>query len=232
VVLVDPETGEPIAIIAGKTLTTLRTGAAGGVAARVLAREDARTLAVVGTGVQGEIQVEAALVARPGVEEIRYCSPVAPVPERFKERFSGRARLVPCGSPAEAARGAHIVITGTPSAEPLLDLADVDPGTHVTAVGADAKGKREIGPGLLAAASRFVDSAEQARSIGEHQHAPELAVTEIGTLIEAGGSYRRRPDEITLFDSTGVAFQDLAAARRVYDLAVARGAGRRVPWPT
>lgn len=232
IVLVDPETGEPLSIIAGKTLTTLRTGAAGGVAAKALSREDAAVLAVIGTGVQGEIQAEAVLAVRPGIREIRACNSGETLPEAFVSRFAGRAEVVPCATVGEAAKGADIIITATPSTAPLIDLADVTPGAHINAVGADSPGKREIGGDLLAAARRFVDSAVQARAIGEHQHGPNLDVTEIGGVLNGSAPFTRGANDITLFDSTGIAFQDLAAARQVYDLVVKAGGGTRLPWPT
>ncbi len=232
VVLVDPETGEPLAIIAGKTLTTLRTGAAGGVAASALARQNSTVLAVIGSGVQGQIQTEGALLACPGIKEIRVCSAPLPVTPAFFVKFESRAKITMCASPSETVQGADIIITATPSNAPLIDLADVKPGAHINAVGTDAKGKREIGVALLQNAARFVDSAEQARSIGEHQHAPELSVTEIGAVLDGKSNWQRVDGEITLFDSTGVAFQDLSAAKAVYDLAIASGRGRRIDWPT
>lgn len=232
VLLVDPDTGEPLALIAGKTLTTMRTGAAGGVAARLLARRDAAVLGVVGTGVQGEIQTEAVLAVRPSIRAIVCCNPQGPVPERFTDRFKDRVRVSLCSTPGEVAREADIIITATPSSEPLIDANCVRTGTHINAMGTDSPGKREIGPDLLRRATRFVDSADQARAIGEHQYAQDLPVVEIGSLLSQPEIFRRGSDEVTLFDSTGIAFQDLAAARQVYDLAVAAGDGLRVKWPS
>lgn len=232
IVLVDPETGEPLSIIAGKTLTTLRTGAAGGVAAKALSREDSRVLAVIGTGVQGQIQAEAVLAVRSGIREIRACNGGEALQEAFVQRFGGRANIVTCATVAEAVKGADIIITATPSTAPLVNLAEVTPGAHINAVGADSPGKREIGGDLLAAARRFVDSAVQARAIGEHQHGPDLDVTEIGGVLNGSAPFTRGASDITLFDSTGIAFQDLAAAKQVYDLVVKAGAGTRLPWPT
>lgn len=232
VVLVDPDTGEPLAIIAGKNLTTLRTGAAGGVAAKTLSRADSKVLAVIGTGVQGEIQTEAAFAARPGITTIRACDPMGGHPAKFIERFKDRAEIIVAASPADAVKGADIIITATPSATPLIDFEHVTPGAHINAMGCDSKGKREIGQNLLEKARRFVDSAEQARSIGEHQYGPELPVTEIGSILLGRESFQRGDGDVSLFDSTGIAFQDLAAARQVYDLVVKAGAGQRIAWPT
>jgi ornithine cyclodeaminase len=154
------------------------------------------------------------------------------VSERYKARFGDRARIVAHDNPAAATKGADIVITATPSNKPLIDLDAVSPGAHVNAMGCDSKGKREIGGELLAKATRFVDSAEQARGIGEHQYAPDLDVTEIGTLLAGVARRARTEGEITLFDSTGVAFQDLASARQIYELALSQGKGQRIDWPT
>jgi alanine dehydrogenase len=230
ILLVSPETGEPLAIIAGKTLTTLRTGAAGGVAAKYLARPDSKILAVIGTGVQGRIQAEAALLARPSIKYLHYANATGEKSSAFEKQFEDRVQLTACKTAVEAAHDADIIITATPAKTPLLTLADVKRGVHINAVGADARGKREISDDLLTAAERYADSAIQARSIGEHQHGPELSLTEIGVILSKPTTWKRAA--ITLFDSTGLAFQDLAAARLVVDAAMKAKVGTTVQWPS
>jgi alanine dehydrogenase len=230
ILLVSPETGEPLAVIAGKTLTTLRTGAAGGVAAKYLARPDSEILAVIGTGVQGRIQAEAALLARPSLKYLHYVNATGNPSSSFERLFEDRVQLTTCKTAAEAARDADIIISATPAKTPLLTLADVKPGAHINAVGGDARGKREISDDLLMAAERYADSAIQARSIGEHQYRPELLLTEIGAVLSKPPIWNRAA--ITLFDSTGLAFQDLAAARLVVDAAMKAKVGTTVQWPS
>jgi alanine dehydrogenase len=232
VMLFDVQTGVPQAIIAGKTLTTLRTGAAGGLAADLLSRRDAAVLAVVGTGVQAEIQTEAVLSVRPGIQVIRCCDPIGTVSTRFIEKFSARVSVEATQSVVEATIDADIVITATPSTSPLIDLDDVKPGVHVNAIGCDAKGKREIGANLLLQSSRFTDSLEQAMLIGEHQYLPtNLRTRELGSLLgPTAPEWQRSNDEITLFDSTGIAFQDLVVADLILKLARERNYGKAIEW--
>ena len=133
-----------------------------------------------------------------------------------------------------AVRAADVLITVTPSQKALVDRAWVRPGTHISAMGADTKGKQELDPELVAAASVFVDEAAQAVSIGECQHAHAAGLLDesdikgaIGAVIAGTLEGRRTPDEITLFDGTGVALQDLVVANLAVRLATAQRCGNR-----
>jgi alanine dehydrogenase len=228
VLLNDPQTGQPLAILDGGTVTRLRTGAAAAVATRHLARPGARTLGQIGCGGMAPCLVRAVALVRPFDEIVvaarnpahaaALVAQLAPLPAR-------------AGSLREAA-GCDVVTTATPSTEPVV-LADwVRPGTHVNAVGADAPGKEELDPALLRRGRVFVDDRAQAVHSGEINvpiaqgsfRADEVVAT-LGEVVAGAAPGRRAPDEITVFDSTGLAIQDLAVGRLAYDRARAAGAG-------
>jgi ornithine cyclodeaminase len=229
VVLIDPETGRPRAFMDGNHITTIRTGAAGAVGCELFAAADARVLAVVGTGVQGIIQTEAALHARPSIREVRCFNPHGTVAERYRRAFEGRAQLHVATSVQEAVLGADVVVAATPSTEALLFLEDLAPGAHVNAVGSDTRGKREVAPEVLREAEVFVDDLAQSRSIGELQGLEGVDGVPIGDVLRGLHPGRQRPG-ITVFDSTGIALQDLTTACRAYEMATRHGMGVRLDW--
>ena len=124
-----------------------------------------------------------------------------------------------------------LVITATPGAGPLFSASAVQPGTHLNCVGADTQGKRELPPGLLERARLFVDDREQARRIGESQWAPEVPSGELGALLTGTDVFQRAPEDITVFDMTGLALQDLTTARLLFERACEHDLGTRIPWP-
>ena len=124
-----------------------------------------------------------------------------------------------------------VVITATPGNGPLFNADAVRPGTHLTCVGADTKGKRKLPAGLLEAARLFVDDRAQARRIGKTQWAPRTPCTELGALLCGKRSFVRRPDDITVFDMTGLALQNLTVAQRLYERAQDAGTATAVAWP-
>ncbi len=124
-----------------------------------------------------------------------------------------------------------MVITATPGKGALFDSGAVRAGTHFNCVGADTKGKRELPPGLLARARLIVDDRIQARQIGEAQWASEQPCIELGELLSGKLRASREAADITIFDMTGLALQDLTVARLIYDRAVAGGLGTTIPWP-
>jgi alanine dehydrogenase len=233
VVLSDGETGRPLAVLDSMEITALRTGAATAVAARYLARPEARVATVVGCGRQGRIQLAAlARVRRLGRVHAVDADPG--LAERFAREMSAQLGLDvrPAGSVAEAAPGSDICVTCTPSRRPLLRLVDVAPGTFVAAVGADSEHKQELEPALMAAATIVVDSLEQCAAIGDLHHALAAGAVsidrvhaELAQVVAGQKAGRRSAEEITIFDSTGVAIEDVAAAAAVYEKAVAIGRG-------
>lgn len=225
----DPETGRPLALIDGTLITKYRTGAAAAVAARHLARPGARTLGLVGCGGQAEIHLAVVAQAlRP--EEIL----LADARRENAERVAAHFPHLPCRVVGiEEACAADVICTLTPSHEPVVRRAWIRPGTHINAMGADAPGKQELETELLLAGRVFVDDWEQASHSGEINvayHAGRLSAV-AGTLPDVlcgRNPGRTSAEEITIFDSTGLAIQDLAVAHGIYQEACRRGAGLEV----
>lgn len=231
ILLIDPATGRPLCVLDGNIVTTLRTGAAGAIGLKTLARPESRRATVFGTGVQGTVQLSFALQSMPELRRVSYVTRSREPDARFEARFASQCEL-DCAIDADTAVAASdLVIAATPGHGPLFDARSIRPGTHLNCVGADTKGKRELPAGLLDRARVVVDDREQALRLGELQWAPATEVEQIGDLLDAGGSFRRNPADITIFDMTGLALQDLTTARRVLQRGLATGTGTRVPWP-
>lgn len=217
VILHDGETGLPLAFVNASAITAIRTAAVSAVATRLLAREDASVLAILGGGVQAKSHLEAIPLVR-NIKEVRTYS-----------RTSGSA------SSAEAAvRGADIIVTATSSREPVLKREWVKPGAHINGVGSSIAAARELESDLVAASSLFVDRRESTvNESGDYLFAlrdgaisgPEHIRAEIGELLTGSARGRSSDDEITLFKSLGLAIEDLAAAAFVYDAARREGCG-------
>jgi ornithine cyclodeaminase/alanine dehydrogenase-like protein (mu-crystallin family) len=237
VVLFDTQTGVPTAIMDASEITAIRTAAASGVATRLLAREDADTLAVIGSGVQARTHLEAMLIARP-VQTIRLFSPNLENRERLAGWFRSRteARIEAVASAREAVVGASIVCTTTAATQPVVEGAWLSPGTHINAVGACVPKARELDSAALARSRMFVDSRESATNESgdfllareEGAIGDDAIVGEIGEVLAGKVKGRRNDDEITLFNSLGVAVEDLATAHHVTARALDRGVGARV----
>lgn len=235
IMLVDPRTGRPLCIADGNAVTTARTAAAGALGLQLLAHADSTQLCVFGTGVQAGAQVEYALHALPSLKRLRYVTSDGRPEPGFEARFAGRCDVALAGGPHSAAADAavaasDIVITATPGRAILFNAQAVQAGTHINAVGADTQGKRELPAGLLERARVWCDDLAQARSIGELQWAPDLPAAELGGLLARAPAPRRAQD-ITVFDMTGLALQDLTTARMLYERALANNIGRNIPWP-
>jgi len=218
-VIIDPETGMPEALLNATLLTDLRTGAAGAVAAKYLAPKRSVTLGVVGSGRQAVAQVNAVANVLE-IEEMRVWSRTPANAARFGALFE----TISCTSSSiERACDADLIVTTTPSRKPLVRSEWIHEGTHINAIGADAPGKEELEPALLTRARVFVDEMDQAVHSGEVNvpiSAGLYTVGEIaGTLGEVvcGRKKRETSDEITVFDSTGLAIQDLAIAALVME---------------
>jgi ornithine cyclodeaminase/alanine dehydrogenase-like protein (mu-crystallin family) len=225
------ETGRPLAVIDGATLTAMRTGAASGVGTRLLARRDAATLAMIGAGAQAEWQVRAVIAERP-IEQVLVWSRSVEGREHFAARISqGLGVDAAAASSAEAAvRAADVICTATTSSEPVFDADWVRPGTHVNGIGAYRLDMIELPPALYAAATLVaVDAREAAReeagdlmaAVGDGLLA-EADIVEIGT-VGADFAASRNPDAITVFKSVGLAIQDVAAAERIVGRLLGRG---------
>lgn len=237
ILLVNASTGQPTALISGNYLTGLRTGAASAIATAHLARSGARTLGLIGAGAQAAYQLRAT-AAVASIQAIIVWDPSSP----NVARLSSTARelnlaFTAAESAEQAVRAADILITVTPSQSAIVMKEWVRPGTHINAMGADTVGKQELAPELVAAARVYVDSVEQAITIGECQHAFRTGLLKMtdfaGTLggLASGRSPGRKSDhEITLFDGTGLALQDLAVAAAVVSRARTLGIGTEASW--
>ncbi len=215
IVLLDPPTGMPYAILNATGLTDLRTGAAGAVAARHLCRkQDGIELGLIGAGRQAETQLEAT-AAWLGIDRVRVWSRRSATAEAFARRFS---RFEIRADSLERTADCDLLVTTTPSREPLVMDAWIRDGTHINAIGADAPGKQELDPAILIRASVYVDDPRQAIHSGEINvpiTAGGYSIDRIaGTLgdVVIGRGGRHSDNEVTVFDSTGLAVQDLAIA--------------------
>ncbi|WP_093558217.1 ornithine cyclodeaminase family protein [Pseudoduganella namucuonensis] len=231
IMLIDPATGRPRCVIDGNAVTTERTGAAGALGLTQLARADSARVCVFGTGTQARVQLRFALELMPSLVRVDYVGSTGRRDAGFEQLFSDRCDIGPAADRDSAVALADIVITATPAGGPLFHADAVRPGTHLNCVGADTRGKRELPEGLLRRARLFVDDHVQARQIGELQWAPELPCAQLGELLGGRAHAHRKPDDITIFDMTGIALQDLTVARLIHERALARGVGTAVAWP-
>jgi len=225
----DPETAVPLSIMDGTALTTRRTGAAAAVATDHLAVEGASSLGLVGAGAQSHAQLDAIATVRP-IDTVVVADADTERAQAFVDAVSDRfdARV---GSIAEAA-GCDVLSTVTPVRDPIVDADAVGEHTHINAIGADAPGKHELADDLLAAAKLVLDDHTQCTHSGEVNVPYETGRltdadihAELGEVVTGATSGRTSADEVTVFDSTGLAIQDVAAARVVYERATAAGAG-------
>nr|WP_315429227.1 ornithine cyclodeaminase family protein [uncultured Albidiferax sp.] len=234
ILLMDPATGRPLGLFDGNHVTAMRTGAAGGIGIQQLARPDSRRLCLFGSGVQARIQLDYALRVCPSLTQVDYVTAQGQPNPALEALFRPRCDITHAPNADTAVARADIVVTATPSRQPLFSRAAVRPGTHINAVGADTKGKRELPEGLLEQALLVIDDTAQARQLGEAQWAPaDYPLREIGTLLPdtSDTDWQRPADAITVFDMTGIALQDLTVAQSLYALAGAHGRGRRMAWP-
>ena len=230
------ETGQPLGLVDGMTVTNLRTGAAGAVGAKLLARKNSRHAFLCGTGAQGRAQLAGLASVLPGLERVTATGPVAEMNEKYREemrrKFPGLTiETVSWENREEGISQADIIVTCTPAREPFIMKEWVRPGTHINAIGADMTEKQEIDPQLVASAKLFVDSASQTLHHGECHHAydagliSEKEVTEIGSVLAGKTEGRSGDEEITLFDATGMALQDIITSRLALKLAEEKGLG-------
>jgi alanine dehydrogenase len=234
-ILNDPKTGFPLCIMDATLITSLRTGAAGGVAAKYLARKDSSVIALVGCGAQARTQLLALKeffkirsVCVWG-NKIEYAKKFVRDTRRMDLKIEIKESIRDC------VKDADIVVTTTPTRRPIVKSEWIRPGTHINAIGADAKGKEELDPRLLKRSKVIVDDRAQACHSGEiNIPISKGIITEkdihasLGEIVIGKKKGRTSPKEITIFDSTGLAIQDVAVADLVYKKAVRRKIGRRI----
>src|SRR5947208_4825579 len=236
VLLFEADHGRLLAILDATTVTAIRTAAVSAVATRLLAREDAEDLAILGAGTQGRMHLEARTVVRP-IRRVRVWSRTTEharaLAQIARERFDLHAEV--CPTPAAAVERASIICTTTASPVPVLEGNWLHPGAHVNAVGACIPTTRELDTAAVRRARLYVDRRESALAepgdilfpLREGAITADHIVAEIGELLLENGPRlgRHADDEITLFKSLGLAVEDLAAAHHVYGKAAASGAG-------
>jgi ornithine cyclodeaminase/alanine dehydrogenase-like protein (mu-crystallin family) len=232
IILCDANTGELLALIDSIEITALRTGAATAVAARRLARADSRVLTVCGCGRQGRVQLDSLLQVLP-IKVVHAYDLDSAAAQRFaRETTTAEAHVVK--NVSEAVRRSDVVVTCTPSREFFILSSDVRPGTFIAAVGADNEHKQEIDPRLFIRNKVVVDSLAQCLKIGDLHHAvasgfasAESIHAELADVVAGEKAGRTSKEEITLFDSTGIAIEDAAAAAVVYEKARDAGLGSK-----
>ena len=238
VLLIDGKTGIVIAVLDGTYVTQLRTGAASGAAFDVLARKDARIGALIGTGGQAATQLEAMLAAR-DIKEVRVFDLNYDRTKEFADRMqeelaSYGAKIVAAKTSDEAVEGADLLITVTPSSKPVFDASKVKEGATISCVGAYQPHMQEMDPAILTRASKiYFDSKEAVLSESGDILIPleQGTITEedftgdLGNVIKGELAGRENEEEIIVFETVGVATQDLGAARTIYDKAVEAGVG-------
>lgn len=218
-ILSDPDTAHPLAIMDATLMTSLRTGAAAAVASKHLARADADTLGVIGCGAQAQSVIRCHTAIRKW-SEILLCDTR---PERAQRLAADLANL-PCRVvDAGTASAADVICTLTPSRTPVVRAEHVRRGAHINALGADAPGKQEVEADILCRSRIFLDDHEQARESGEvnvplhdGRLSPDAIVGTLGEVVADRLTGRASDEDVTVFDSTGLAVQDLAVASLVY----------------
>ena len=235
IMLFHPATGQPCAIVAANFVTQIRTAAIGAIGCKYMARQDSGVLAVIGNGQQGRNQLDAALKVLPAIKDI-YLSDLYPETAQSLARDIAHypQRIFVADSPEQACREADVIITAASSFQAIVMDEWIKPGTHINAVGTDTRGKQELDPRIFARATVVVDDLNQCCYLGECQHAidagiitPETVYGQIGEVIN-GKPGRRSAGEITIFDTTGVAIQDLSTAGYAVAEAGKKGVGQRI----
>ena len=229
VLLFDGSTGALLCIMDGSLITGYRTGAAGAVSAKLLARKDSKTVGVIGTGEQARMQIRA-LKAVFDIETIHVWGRSADQLSLYCREIGAETSCAvkSCATPEAAARAADILITTTPCKSPLIKKEWIRPGTHIIAVGADIEGKQELEASLFEGAKIVVDNVYQCITRGETQNPLKQGVIkvedihcEIGEILLGLKPGRESDLEITIFDTTGMAVQDNVTAVQIYEQALA-----------
>jgi len=218
-VMVEPDTGFPLAVIEATYLTALRTAAAGALGTKTLARPASRKLAILGAGTQGRFQLLSHKLALPNLERVSVWSKDEDLAWQLKREFEGQlgVEIAVCSNPKEAVQEADVIVTTTPSRQPLVQNDWVSEGVHFTCIGADAPGKQELDPAILKRARVFLDDMAQGMESGEVNVPlregilkPEDIAGELGEVLIGKKEGRRSEEEVTVFSSTGLAVQDVA----------------------
>ena len=244
--LFDMASGAPSALLNAGPITDFRTGAAGAIGAKYLARPGAETLLMAGTGALAPYLIAATLYLLPQIKTVYVANPhhpaqsasaceaIVPQVKKLLSACGGcHATITDAPDLEEAVRHSDVILTATPSREPFLKAEWVQPGTHISCVGADMPGKQEVESALFSAAKVFGDDMVQCLSVGECEMPYKAGafsgeVCEIGSVISGAAPGRTGDDDVTIFDSTGIALQDIAAAAALLRAAQKAGKGQTV----
>lgn len=237
VLLFEAEHGAPVAVIDASEVTAIRTAAVSGVATATLARPEAAELAIIGSGTQARTHLEAMLAVRP-IERVRAWSPTRERLDAFvaEERASHDVPIEAVDDPEAAVRGASIICTVSGAGEPVVRSAWLDDGAHINAVGSALPTARELDAETVRRSRFYVDRRESALAeagdlilaIRDGAVGPDHIAGELGEVLIGAAAGRTSPDEVTVFESLGLAVEDVAAARAVVEAARAEGAGTTV----
>ncbi|WP_432663637.1 ornithine cyclodeaminase family protein [Wukongibacter baidiensis] len=258
--LFDGKTGMPLAILDAEYITGMRTGAAGAIGAKYLARKDSENLLMVGAGHQAMFQIAATLIAMDNIKTVRiydamnYDNALAlskSIKEKIMDKFLSMyeegsevykelskkfdVKFEAVSDIEEAVGLSDVIISATPSRKPMIMKEWVKKGTHFSCVGADMEGKQEIDENIFSIARVYVDDIGQAVNVGETEIpikkgaiTKEDIIAEIGQVIIGKAEGRKSDDDITVYDSTGIALQDLLTSKLVLDIADEKGLGVEV----
>lgn len=233
-ILNNPKNGFPLCVMGATYATALRTGAAGGIAAKYLARKDSRKVALVGCGAQAKTQLlainEVFKIKEINLYDLSHSSAL-----KFKREMRGTegVKWDILNTVRDCVKDCDIIVTTTPSRRPIIKLNWLKKDVHINAIGADAQGKQELDSAIFKKAKIIVDAIEQARHSGEvNVHLRRKVISlkdiyaDIGEIVSGRKKGRTKKDGITIFDSTGLAIQDVAIANLIYDCAVKSRAGK------
>lgn len=237
VLLIDTQNGMLRSVMGGTWLTAMRTGASSGVATRYLARKDSSVVGMVGAGVQARTQLMAMKEVLPKLERVHVTDMRKDSMNTFAE-VMGRLldlEVIPVESAKEAVKGADVVVATVPTREPVIRGEWIDDGTHILGIGADAPGKEEFFPDIWSRTKIVVDDWKQASHSGDINVAISQGLiarrdiwAELGEIVAGKRDGRTSDDEVTFFDSTGIAVEDAVTADLAYNEAVRRGLGREL----
>ncbi len=235
IILSNPENGVPLCIMEGGYATSLRTGASGGVASKYLARKDSKIIGLVGCGAQARTQLMA-LNELFKIKKVKVWGLESSWSKNFiNEMKKLKLNLVSVKSIEESVRDSDIIVTTTPSRKPIVKFEWLKKGAHINAIGADAEGKQELDTVILKNAKLVIDSWEQASHSGEINVplskgliSKDDIYADIGEIVTGKKAGRTNSDEITVFDSTGLAIQDVAIANLIYETAIKKKIGKWV----
>lgn len=244
----DSDTGLPLGVLDASYITGMRTGAAGAIAARTLAREDSAQLLVLGAGKQAAFQIAATLILMPGLARVLVADPLSAsnaqafvdaLPARLRDEFhidvQKKIHFEVAENLESAVASSDVIITVTPSRKPLIQHEWVKPGTHFSCIGSDMEGKEELDPEIFRGARIFADDKPQCMRVGEMELPLKQGVIaesdiagELGQALAGMIPGRTNDHETTIFDATGLALLDLVTGKVAIDLALEKGIGTRV----